>query len=675
MNDPTPPSPTTSGTQPSRQTSQSALAHANRIHGLLVAAGDQGGADRLAAEAERWDATTTNVVVVGDIKRGKSSLVNALVDRPGLLPVDADVATAVHLVLRYGSPESIQVTRTAEDGEQSVSTIEASELIHVASMAGDRASRQGVSAVDVAIDHPLLASGLTIVDTPGVGGMSRGHRDITMAALQRADVLVFVVSVQEPVSRTELEFLAEASERIGNVVVVATRADLATAEANDEMVADTRRRLAALARELADRPATGDDDHAGAARATASRRLARLADRPIVLTSSYLADQARRRAQRGRADTAAELRTRSGIDDLADHLGQATASRQHIRLANLLQLMSSLLAGMEDEQATRLRALGGDGTVEDELRERSDQLERAASQQARWRSSLATSISRLQTGAGREVSRELNLVRDRYRVEIEQHQGEDLTYLADQVQQSLQAAWVNLADGVVRQFDDVIANLLEELEIPAEAGLLGELQQPPGVRAMGRKNADGGQFDMLEDGLPLATQTFMFGNIANAVVGVLGIATGGLGVMAYGVGIALSAPVVMMRRKAREKRRAAAELQRELGEALFGQEGISREFSTELSLRIIDAREKLESLIDERLTTRRKELEARRRELQALVKSERATQATAEKEAERVAGDLATARHETDRLTTLVDQELDALTSGSADRSPADATT
>lgn len=639
--------------------SQSTLAHANRIHSLLNANDRSDAAARLAAEAERWETAATNVVVVGDIKRGKSSLINALIGRPGLLPVDADVATSVHLILRYASSETIEVTRTDDVGEQSVSTVDPAELIHMASMGGDAASREGVTAVDIGIDHPLLQRGLTIVDTPGVGGMTRGHRDITMAALHRADVLVFAVSAQEPVSRTELEFLAEASERIGNVVMVATRADLGTAEANEAMVADTRRRLVTLSEELA--------AGSGSAEGTmAARRLAHLAERPILLTSSYLAEQAQRRAERGRVDTAADLRARSGVDELEATLVRAVDSREHVRLANLLQLMSSLLAELEDEQSTRLRAIGGDSTVAEELQERSEQMERATSQQARWRSTLASSITRLQTKAGRDVSRELNLLRDHYRLEIENFKGEDLAALGWQLEQSLQAAWSNLALAVMNSFDEVIASLLADLDIDAETGLLGDLRQPPSVREMGRNKGTSGHFDVLDDALPLATQTFMFGNIANALVGVLGVATGGLGIMAYGIGMALSAPVVMMRRKSREKRRAIGELQRELSEALFGQDGIGREFSTELSLRILDAREKLEQLIDDRLTERRKELDQRRRELQVLLKSELSARNTAEKDAERVAGELATARQETDRLRAAVDDELDALLSDSA---------
>ena len=104
-------------------------------------------------------------------------------------------------------------------------------------MRGDEVLRQGVTNVDVIRDHPLLERGLTLIDTPGVGGMSRGHRDITMAALQRADVLLFTISAQEPVSRTELEFLAEASERIDSVLFLVTKSDMNTDDRNAQLSA------------------------------------------------------------------------------------------------------------------------------------------------------------------------------------------------------------------------------------------------------------------------------------------------------------------------------------------------------------------------------------------------------------------------------------------------------
>ena len=43
------------------------------------------------------------MVVVGETKRGKSSLVNALLRQPALSPVDLAVATSAFIEFRYGT--------------------------------------------------------------------------------------------------------------------------------------------------------------------------------------------------------------------------------------------------------------------------------------------------------------------------------------------------------------------------------------------------------------------------------------------------------------------------------------------------------------------------------------------------------------------------------------------
>ena len=591
------------------------------------------------------------MVVAGDIKRGKISLINALVDRPGLLPVDADVATAVHLVLSHG--EADHATATTVDGERFAISFD--QIREHASMQGDPDTVGRVATVEVQLDHPLLARGVQIVDTPGVGGMTHGHREITMAALRRADLLIFVVSANEPVSRTELEFLADASERIGHVVLVASRADLSTSDTVRATVADLAERIRSCREEVA-------DDDATESAATRARRLDRMAAQPVIATSAHLAEGARIRQERGRLEMAATLRRQSGLDELIDHIDRSVQARDLLRLANLLQLMSTLMAALEDEQNSRARALDGDSSIQTELADRQAQLEAAASQQARWRSTLATSMSRLQTRAGRDVGRELGLVRDHYRHALdEQSDIAGLERLGVELQQSLHAAWANLAETVSASFGSVISELLEDLGIDDEPDLFGDLDMPESLVSGNRVRPAGAgvdQVDLLQDVLPMATQTFMFGNIANVMVGVLGVATGGLGVLAYGVGAALSVPVVTMRRKQRARQMAAQELQREIGEALFGQEGIAREFTTELTLRILDAREQLETLIETRLTQRRTELEQRRRELQELLKGEQSERSAARRDHERQTEESRALRDNTGRLSDRVAADL-----------------
>src|SRR5262249_58605913 len=47
--------------------------------------------------------TRPSIVVVGETKRGKSSMVNMLIGVPGLSPVDAAVATSAYLELTYAT--------------------------------------------------------------------------------------------------------------------------------------------------------------------------------------------------------------------------------------------------------------------------------------------------------------------------------------------------------------------------------------------------------------------------------------------------------------------------------------------------------------------------------------------------------------------------------------------
>ena len=61
------------------------------------------------------------VVVVGEKKRGKSSLVNALVEAPGLLPVDVDIATSVHIVV-YASHQPAAAAVTAASGPDGIAS-------------------------------------------------------------------------------------------------------------------------------------------------------------------------------------------------------------------------------------------------------------------------------------------------------------------------------------------------------------------------------------------------------------------------------------------------------------------------------------------------------------------------------------------------------------------------
>src|SRR6185503_20564274 len=78
----------------------------DRVRGLAVESGRTDLVSRLDQTRTRLTGRDVPVAVVGEFKQGKSTLVNALL-RTDVCPVDADIATAVPTVLRFGTPPSV----------------------------------------------------------------------------------------------------------------------------------------------------------------------------------------------------------------------------------------------------------------------------------------------------------------------------------------------------------------------------------------------------------------------------------------------------------------------------------------------------------------------------------------------------------------------------------------
>jgi GTPase SAR1 family protein len=167
----------------------------------------------------RTDRDTT-VVVVGETNRGKSAFVNALVGAD-VTPADTDVSTNAFIIVRHAERPTAIVHRGGTQPEE----IPVGSVGDWATVAGNPGNAKRVRAVEVGVDHPLLRKGLRLIDTPGVGGLDANHRRVTLAALQRADALVFVTDPNAPFSRTEHAFLRDATRRIRTVVFVLTKID------------------------------------------------------------------------------------------------------------------------------------------------------------------------------------------------------------------------------------------------------------------------------------------------------------------------------------------------------------------------------------------------------------------------------------------------------------------
>ena len=116
------------------------------------------------------------LAVLGQFKRGKSTLLNALLGVDAL-PTDVVPVTAIPTFL------------------------------------------------EVFLPSELLACGLLLFDTPGVGSTFRHNTAAADAVLAECDAALFVVSPDPPITEVEVQFLARVRQKVERVIVVLNKID------------------------------------------------------------------------------------------------------------------------------------------------------------------------------------------------------------------------------------------------------------------------------------------------------------------------------------------------------------------------------------------------------------------------------------------------------------------
>ncbi|WP_433222989.1 dynamin family protein [Dactylosporangium sp. CS-047395] len=168
---------------------------------------------RLGAARERLAAGRLSVVVCGEFKRGKSTLLNALLgeQRP-LLPVDTVIATRLVTTVAWAETESVTVVlEGADGGPEQRRAISREQIAEYVTELGNPQNVKRALLLEILTPNPRLRSGIRWVDTPGVGGMFEEHTAATMAYLPTADAVLFVADTTKPLTQSELTFLRSAT--------------------------------------------------------------------------------------------------------------------------------------------------------------------------------------------------------------------------------------------------------------------------------------------------------------------------------------------------------------------------------------------------------------------------------------------------------------------------------
>ena len=164
------------------------------------------------------------VVIAGQLKQGKSQLLNSLLNMP-VARVGDDETTALVTVVGYGATPSARIVVNAGDGQTESIEVPIEDVARDLRNAPQARGRQ-VLRVEVAAPSPMLQGGLAFVDTPGVGGHGQPHLSATLGLLPDADAILMISDTSQEFTEPELRFIQQAVELCPVGAVIATKTDL-----------------------------------------------------------------------------------------------------------------------------------------------------------------------------------------------------------------------------------------------------------------------------------------------------------------------------------------------------------------------------------------------------------------------------------------------------------------
>lgn len=278
-----------------------------------------------------------HVVVSGEFKRGKSSLINALLGDGCQLPVDVLPTTAVVHLLRYSATPGMTVHR-ADGSEEKQPHMADGLRAFAAEESGGSVKAAEIEYLELALPAPLLQEGLILVDTPGINDVVQSRSAVVERMIPLADAVIFVQDAGVQLSGSEKQFLSERLLKglTPPILFVLNKLDQIEDIERDNVIMDTERSLQEL---------LGDQQHQLVATSTIDPAIGVEPVRQFL--QSFMAGGERHRA--------ATLKRRRALEFISAQASNEFSSRAKLASAEASQLKKLEVSVREQSRSYRIR--------------------------------------------------------------------------------------------------------------------------------------------------------------------------------------------------------------------------------------------------------------------------------------------------------------------------------
>lgn len=184
--------------------------------------GDSNTASLVEGFIKDLDNQRYNITIIGSLKRGKSTLLNTLMERhdDNISPISSNVCTSA--IIKYidkniasseSKKESAVVYFSENDGSvQQLVTIPLPQLKNYVTEEQNPGNRKHVRSVDVYGNFPEWSKAVTIIDSPGQNSVFSHHDVLLSDFLPYTDAIIFLVAADIPLDGGDIALLKELSD-------------------------------------------------------------------------------------------------------------------------------------------------------------------------------------------------------------------------------------------------------------------------------------------------------------------------------------------------------------------------------------------------------------------------------------------------------------------------------
>lgn len=201
-------------------------------------------AEELIISEETEQVEEVNIVVIGEFKHGKSTLINAILGEE-ILPAKSTPCTAIVTKIVYGDNNEVALYEYDADENNPIYLTNEQFNNEFQFTGSDIKSLNKQGYIDrlnkfeyaqIESRNYLCEKGLRLIDSPGMGN-STAFNKVTKKFIEKSQAIIFVLNATRIINKSEQEFIKKYLEAnaIGDVFFVVNKIDLVEEKEVDEI--------------------------------------------------------------------------------------------------------------------------------------------------------------------------------------------------------------------------------------------------------------------------------------------------------------------------------------------------------------------------------------------------------------------------------------------------------